>query len=169
MFCRIGFVSLLLLLGGPGTAHASSANETGVGVFWLVLGLLVISLYFLPTIIAFRNVHPNRWVIFALNTFLGASVIVWIICLIWANRAIHLSPGGQRLGGTDGGESGLNIFANDEKRIRLLSPADVTTYSTREIKSDIPTQLSKLKRLLDSGAITKNEFADLKRKVISNG
>lgn len=161
-------LAVLLFLLYPSTANAdNAAGDIGSSLLIIFLAIIVGLIFFLPTIIAFRKKHPNRWVILALNWILGATGIVWIICLIWANKAIHLSEGSQNSEGTDGGESGLNIFANDEKKVRIVNPVNVPTHSTREIKSDIPTQLFKLKSLLDSDAITQHEFEDLKRKLLT--
>jgi hypothetical protein len=44
---------------------------------------------------------------------------------------------------------------------------NTASHSTGKMKFDIATQLSKLKSLLDSGAITKQEFDDLKKKLLT--
>ena len=54
----------------------------------IVLGLIAIVLFFLPTIIAFRRDHRNRWVIFLINFVFGATVLGWIGALIWAMNKI---------------------------------------------------------------------------------
>lgn len=46
-----------------------------------VIGAVV---YFLPTIIAFKRGKRNRGAIFALNLFLGWSLLGWVISLVWA-------------------------------------------------------------------------------------
>ena len=85
--------------------------------------LLAIALGFLfyltPTFIAFGRRHPNRWVILALNICLGGTGIVWLGCLIWAMMAIHISNDPE---GSNGGESGLNIFVNDPVKVRIEPP-----------------------------------------------
>ena len=52
----------------------------------LALILLVISLclYFLPTIVAHRRNHRNLLGIFLLNLFLGWMLIGWVGALVWA-------------------------------------------------------------------------------------
>ena len=66
------------------------------------IGLLC--LYVLPSILAFRRHHPNRWVILAINVLLGPPG--WVIALIWVLYAVlHPAP----VQGTVGGRSGLNI------------------------------------------------------------
>ena len=61
---------------------------------------------------------------------------------------------------------GLNIFANDEQKVRLVGSEPIFTHATRQEKFDTATQLSKLKSLLDSRAISVQEFDELKRKLI---
>jgi len=41
----------------------------------------------LPTIISFNRDQPNRFAIFALNLFLGWSLIGWVVSLIWSLTA----------------------------------------------------------------------------------
>jgi len=48
----------------------------------LVLLVLAVALYFLPTIIG-RNKRNNR-AIFALNLFLGWTLVGWVVALVWA-------------------------------------------------------------------------------------
>ena len=54
-------------------------NHTG----WIFMGAILI--YFLPTILAAR--HPNSTPIFALNLFLGWTVIGWVMAFVWACTA----------------------------------------------------------------------------------
>ncbi|OON81581.1 superinfection immunity protein [Streptomyces tsukubensis] len=48
-----------------------------------VVGLLV---YLLPSIIAFRRGSPHRWAALAVNVILGATVIGWLVALYLATR-----------------------------------------------------------------------------------
>jgi hypothetical protein len=49
--------------------------------------LILIGLYFLPTLIASGRHLPERTAIALLNLFLGWTCIGWIIALIWAVTA----------------------------------------------------------------------------------
>lgn len=56
-------------------------------VFMMIsIGLIVagVSLYFLPTIVAYSKGHTNKGIILLMNLLLGWTFIVWICTLIWA-------------------------------------------------------------------------------------
>lgn len=46
--------------------------------------VILIILYFLPTLIAENRKHNNENPIFVINIFFGWTIIGWIICLAWA-------------------------------------------------------------------------------------
>ena len=71
--------------------------------------------------------------------------------MVWACRALHKSTSTT---GSDGGESGLNLFVNDEVKVRNL------------VVNDAPSQLAQLKALLDAKAINKREFEELKSRIV---
>ncbi|QWE07619.1 superinfection immunity protein [Polynucleobacter sp. JS-JIR-5-A7] len=49
-----------------------------------VLMTLISLFYFLPFAIAFNKKRANTGAIFALNLFLGWSLIGWVVSLVWA-------------------------------------------------------------------------------------
>lgn len=49
-----------------------------------LIGLLVLTFYFIPAIVAGCREHRNFSAIFVLNFFLGWSGIGWVISLVWA-------------------------------------------------------------------------------------
>lgn len=68
------------------------------------------AIYFLPSIIAGMKKRKNSVDILILNTFLGWTILGWIIALIWAllgKSALPIKP-----------EKGKNII---EKRISLVT------------------------------------------------
>jgi hypothetical protein len=83
------FRRLFLFLFIPllaGTASAASANNHAawaVGVGLIFIGLVCV-IYPLPTITAFAKGHRNRWVILVINIAFGATVIGWLVALVWA-------------------------------------------------------------------------------------
>lgn len=50
----------------------------------IFLGLLILGLYFIPTILAVKNDHPSTAGIILLNIFLGWTFLGWLGALIWA-------------------------------------------------------------------------------------
>jgi len=50
----------------------------------IVVFLALLSLYFLPTIIALLRRQPNTLAIFLLNFFLGWSFVGWVVALVWS-------------------------------------------------------------------------------------
>jgi len=54
------------------------------GLTGLIIVLIVIVPYFLPTLIAVLREHHNRLPIFLLNFFLGWTFIGWVASLVWS-------------------------------------------------------------------------------------
>ena len=54
------------------------------GLTGLIIVLVVIVSYFLPTLIAVLREHHNRLPIFLLNFFLGWTFIGWVAALVWS-------------------------------------------------------------------------------------
>lgn len=150
----LGTIGLTVFWAKPAMAQAASGLSGPVAFIIVIVAALI--MYLIPTIVAFRRQHPNRWVIGALNLALGGTGIVWLGCLVWACGAVHKSA---EAGGSDGGESGLNVFANDVQKVELV---DRPIVATEEV-----ARLERLKQLLDAQAITKDEFDLLKAKVLS--
>ena len=53
-------------------------------LFFAVLITVLSLFYFLPFAIAFNKRRANTGAIFALNLFLGWSLIGWVVALVWA-------------------------------------------------------------------------------------
>jgi hypothetical protein len=81
-----------------------ASGGAGVGL------LIVLVLYFVPSVVAFVRAHHNKWAIFALNLLLGWTFLGWIGALVWSftrpspqPQIVHVyhegaqptSPGGQ--------------------------------------------------------------------------
>ena len=50
----------------------------------LFVGLILIALYFLPSIVAFDGKKANFQSIVVVNLFLGWTLIGWVVALAWA-------------------------------------------------------------------------------------
>jgi hypothetical protein len=121
-----------------------------LGIGFLIAGII----YIMPSIVAFRRNHPNRWIILVINVAFGGTIIGWGIAMVWAMRAVH------QIGPTSsGGESGLNLFINDVKKIQVVDPPPLPQSSPVQ-------ELERLHDLLVRGAISQVEFDGLKAKLL---
>jgi len=67
-----------------------------------VLGLLVALIYIIPTLVAFNRGHRNRWVIMIINIVFGATLLGWLIAIIWAfNKVDSPKKGGTKFQSND--------------------------------------------------------------------
>jgi T4 superinfection immunity protein len=68
----------------------AAAQIAGLIIF-LLLAIVGLVVYFVPTIIAVIRNHPNIIAIMAVNLLLGWICIGWIVALVWALTAIDES------------------------------------------------------------------------------
>jgi len=54
------------------------------GLLEMLLVILIFTIYFLPTLIAFLRRHKNKLAIFLLNLLLGWTVLGWVVSLVWS-------------------------------------------------------------------------------------
>lgn len=50
----------------------------------ILLVILIFTVYFLPSLIAFLRQHKNKLAIFLLNLLLGWTVLGWVVSLVWS-------------------------------------------------------------------------------------
>ena len=54
----------------------------------MIVGILVcvlmLAVYFLPSYVAYRNKHKDQTAILALNLMAGWTFVGWVISLVWA-------------------------------------------------------------------------------------
>ncbi len=53
-------------------------------IFGIIVFIIGLALYFLPTIIAVVRHHRNALAIFLINLFLGWTFIGWVAALVWS-------------------------------------------------------------------------------------
>jgi len=158
-------LKLSLLSFGLATPAFAQSNST-VMLEQLILHLVVLSVLvvvgllvlFIPAFVAFHRQHPNRWAIAVVCLAFGGTVIGWFGALVWAMQAVHKSPSGS-----DGGESGLNIFVNDPVPVRIepvaLGPGQVEL-------NGVSQRLARLHQLADRGDISAEEHAALRQAIL---
>lgn len=134
----------------------SPTNEIAIDIFVGLVFLLAGIIYIAPSIVAFRRNHPNRWLIALINVVFGSTILGWGVALVWALRAAH------RVGSvSSGGESGLNLFVNDVRKVQFVEPAPLPQTSAVQ-------ELERLHDLFVRGAISQIEFDGLKAKLLGN-
>ena len=94
------------------------------------LALVAFNIMFLPSIIALIK-RNRRTKVILFNVFLGWTVVMWIICLVWACKRV------------------------EEKSAIVVAPVSPAE------------ELKKYKDLLDSGAISEQEFEEKKEQLLS--
>ena len=71
-------------------------------IIGLILGLILLAIYFIPTFIALKKRHAYKWVILAINTFAIAGGVPWLvafICAVWqTNKSLFDSIAGNVTG-----------------------------------------------------------------------
>lgn len=55
----------------------------------MVLLLVMLVLYFLPSFVAAARNHHNGWSIFVVNLFFGWTLLGWVICLAWSVSCVR--------------------------------------------------------------------------------
>ncbi|KAB2793102.1 superinfection immunity protein [Brucella anthropi] len=137
--------------------------------------VVILAVIFIPTIVAFRRQHPNRWLIFVVNLAFGGTIVGWVAALVWAMHYAYISEDGS-----NGGESGINLFVNDPVDVRVdpSMGSNASTFSTGSSNNDPapPNTLSdaenvqtlrRLKSLFESGAISAEEYTALKAPILN--
>ncbi|MDX8540107.1 superinfection immunity protein [Mesorhizobium abyssinicae] len=153
--------AIVLAVATSTSAYAADDN-LDAGIAFVIFVLLLAIIYELPAIIAFFRGHPNRWLILVLCTALAGTGIVWLGCLVWAFKAIHISDDPA---GTNGGESGLNLLANDVQRIRVENPSALSQLAQTPAQDPVD-KLERLKKLLDDGAIDRAQYQRLRDLIV---
>lgn len=153
MRALFGTMAISAVMATPAFAQ-SMPPSLDEQIVWLVVGMgIILVIYFIPSWVAFSRRHPNRWPILAINVVFGGTGLGWLGSLIWACGAVHKSETGS-----NGGESGLNLFVND--------PVITRVEPTIRPVNDAVEKLERLKRLLDADLISADEYAALRRPLL---
>jgi hypothetical protein len=64
------------------------SSAVGAGVGMLILVLLAMGLYFLPSIIGAVRKVPNIGSVLVINLFLGWTLVGWVVALAMAARSV---------------------------------------------------------------------------------
>jgi hypothetical protein len=118
-----------------------------IGTTEIIVLFFLILVYFLPTIIAVSRKKKGTATIIILNLFLGWTVVGWVFAFIWACSTGNHTP--------------MIVLNNNQ-------------HNHNEEKIEFPGQslhnkldsLRRLKDLLDSGALSQEEYEREKEKLL---
>lgn len=65
-------------------AESAGKKTTEAIVPLIMVGIIALVGYFIPTIVAYNRKKLNKMSILLLNFFLGWSLIGWVVALVWA-------------------------------------------------------------------------------------
>jgi len=135
---------------------------------WILFVLLVP--YFLPTIIAILRQKTNTGSIFALNLFLGWSLIGWVVALIWALSSDNLRNQTvivNNMPPPPSGPAPAYEYKGVQLQRKTTGSGNYTgAHQAGTAQPDKYEQLRKLKQLLDEGVLTQQEFDQQKSKLL---
>lgn len=150
----LAFAGVAMATPAWAQSAAEQSDSSTLGVVLLIA--LAVGIYMLPTILASSRHHPSRWAILVINVVFGATLLGWLGSLIWALHWVHRPDDGSQ-----GGESGLNLFVNDEQQVRIVNPGPIT------VETDPVDQLTKLKTLFDAGAVSQEEYDTMRKRILA--
>ncbi|KQT52402.1 MULTISPECIES: superinfection immunity protein [unclassified Aureimonas] len=147
--------------------------------FFTLIGIgILVSL--LPIFIAFWRGHPNRWIIFIITVVFGATILGWLIALVWSLHGFHRGADKASRGGT----SGLNLFADDvglvtvvgqrspssHENHRIVPPSDVSVLPILDEKRlslfEATQLLERLHRMRAEGYLSETEMTRIKTQIV---
>lgn len=129
-------------------------------VFLILFIAVAVAFYLLPTIIAFSRQHHYRWIIFAINAIAGATVIGFLVALVWAlwpKETALLDPfHGDPV--TAGREGGRRVY---ERRGEYKSAAKSGEQWYYAVEKNVqgPVSRSKLMGLVMRGELATTDLA----------
>jgi len=132
---------------------------------YVIAFIAILAIYFLPAYFAFKRDHAYKNIILILNIF-GFSGVTWIIAMIWAvypsDKSI-IDPVIGNVTGTSERNVGHTLGDVDLARKATAGGSGVSSSATDE---SAVNNIEKLAKLLETGAISRDEFEILKSKYI---
>lgn len=139
--------------------------EESIKIILVVFALvLIVAIYFLPTIIAFCRNHHYRWIILGINAVFGLTGVGFLVAFIWAvwpqqtavfdvlvNDPTSNSP-----------EAGRKIYGQMGGNVRAFMDA-----KNKPLSDENEFELRRLAQLRDEGLITTEDFEQKKKVILS--
>jgi uncharacterized protein len=154
----------------PASTTAEDGDGAAMALGMIMLGLVLLALYGVPTIIAFARGHAYKWVILAINVFAGWTGLGWLTILVWAvwpREKALIDPVVGNVTGTGARNAGDAIGAADYGRLRGFAqeqsqaPGSAGALSAAQMNA-----LEQLVGLRDKGVLTEAEFLREKNRIL---
>jgi len=55
-------------------------------MLWIIIGIAVLIIHFLPSYIAYSKNHPSKVLILVLNILMGWTGIGWLVLMFWSMK-----------------------------------------------------------------------------------
>ena len=137
-----------------------------------ILGILCLTGYLAPTIIALIRNHHYKWVLFAINLIFGMTGIGYLIAFIWAvwPRKTAILDVVANDPTTNSHEAGQKVYEQMGSNIRAFrdaaNPSSTATPSKFTVNEDCDEILRRLAKLKEEGIITEEEFGRKKSELL---
>lgn len=160
MFALLQFLVVLALVVVAYGAERNNDEPTATAsVFWALFGVYLLATLIPSLAVQVRRFHDMNmsgwWVLLNLIPYIGGLIVYVMFCF-------DGTPGPNRFGDDPKGRQSIESSAAFASR-----PAGGNTSSSSSASaSDAIQQLEKLTKLLDSGAISKEEFERLKAGIL---
>ncbi|MBN8646497.1 MAG: superinfection immunity protein [Caulobacterales bacterium] len=169
-----------------------TSSEDTIIASYLILILLALTIYLLPTFISFFRNHHYKWIIFVCNLFGGWTGVLWILIFVWSiwpkektliDPFVNNPTGtGRRTSGHTFAQSDLDYLSqvrhfNQNPRqqyLTLQQPVDIVPQQIPNIPNELQNlpkatllTLEYLQRFRQIGAISKKQYNREKRRILA--
>lgn len=129
---------------------------------WLIVIILYIIAFLIPSIVAYRRNHHYKWIIVGINLILGVTGIGWLVAFVWAVWPKKETP---LFGVFISDPSTNNIEAG--KKIYTQIGQQVAQYKSKSLSPIESVELlKKYGELKNNGLISEKEFEQKKKELL---
>ena len=108
----------MMVVVSPAFAASDEISNPFGWIAMIIVLMIGLFLYFLPTCIALGRDHPNTVAIFLLDLFLGWTLLGWIAALVWSTTAV---AGYQGLDGRGDEGTRKNVYHGSAGALRIVA------------------------------------------------
>jgi apolipoprotein N-acyltransferase len=143
----------------------------------LIVTVIAVAVYLIPTIIAYQRKHHYRRIILGINVIFGLTGLGYLVAFVWAvwpketavfdvvtnDPTTNSSEAGQKIYGKMG--TNVKAFRNALNSSSSTSPQE-SQPSNDVLNNNYEDILRSLAKLRDDGIITEEEFSNKKKSIL---